>query len=220
MIRRPDWLDRMLGHVPGRGPRDWMCTISGRQYFVSNPRAADVNILDIAHHLSRLCRYTGAIEAEHYSVAEHSVHVSHLVPHEHALAGLMHDATEAYIADLNRPTKLQCADYQRLEDANWRVIAPVFGLPFELDPCVKAADTAMLARERDVLMPNVPAWLKPHWPRVELDASRITILALSPNKAKQLFLDRYYELTSGLGQPQCGRPTDGSPRTSVEPSYA
>src|ERR1035441_5569037 len=37
---------------------------------------------------------------------EHSVHVSQLCLPEHALWGLLHDASEAYLVDLPRPLKL------------------------------------------------------------------------------------------------------------------
>lgn len=73
-----------------------MQTFSGALYWPMDPRPEDVNILDIAHSLSMQCRYTGHV-SKFYSVAEHSVHVSNIVPKELAMCGLLHDATEAYL---------------------------------------------------------------------------------------------------------------------------
>src|SRR5690554_7094997 len=80
-------------------------TYTGRRFYPLDPNPADVCIEDIAHALSRITRFNAHINAEWYSVAEHSVHVSRIVPPEYALAGLLHDASEAYIADVSRPVK-------------------------------------------------------------------------------------------------------------------
>src|SRR5258708_302056 len=83
---------------------NWMQTYTGRAYWPADPRAEDVCIEDIAHALSLLCRYTGHCK-RFYSVAEHSILISQVVPPEYAFFGLMHDAQEAYINDLARPIK-------------------------------------------------------------------------------------------------------------------
>lgn len=69
----------------------------------------DIDHHDLAHHLSLICRYTGACPT-HYSVAQHSVYVATLMQRryasaEAALAGLLHDAAEAYFNDLASPVK-------------------------------------------------------------------------------------------------------------------
>ena len=197
-----NWRSALGLPEPGRGPADWMCTASGRQYFPANPRAEDIDVRDIAHHLSRINRYTGAILVEHYTVAEHSVHVSYACPRELAYVGLMHDWPEYVLNDLNRPTKHQCADYQRLEDLNWRVGAAKLGLPLQMPPEVKAADVAVYRAERRAgIMCPLPA----HEPYFDGDPAAVKILALAPNAARKLFLDRYYELTSGFAPPVCVR---------------
>jgi hypothetical protein len=72
-------------------------------------RPEDIAIKDIAHHLSLICRYTGACP-DHYSVAQHSLLVAgrmwmrHGVP-EAFMAGLLHDAAEAYFNDIASPVK-------------------------------------------------------------------------------------------------------------------
>ena len=45
-------------------------TYTGRYFDILNPQAKDVSIIDIAHALSQLCRFTGHTEFFH-SVAQH-----------------------------------------------------------------------------------------------------------------------------------------------------
>jgi len=174
------------------GIYDWMCTYSGVKYYPAAPDPRDVRIVDIAHHLARLCRYTGAIKTEHYSVAEHSVHVSYCVPPEMAFLGLMHDAPEAYINDINRPLKRSLPDYANIEKLNWVAVATKFNLPLELPPEIHAADVRVYLTERDALMPPMPGDTGYNGERAP-----VKILALAPNAAEYLFMQRYYELTRG-----------------------
>jgi flavin-dependent thymidylate synthase len=101
---------------------DWMQTYSGGRFYPGDPRIEQIELTDIARALSRICRYAGHCE-QFYSVAQHSVYVSGMVPPEHALCALMHDATEAYLVDIPRPLKRMLAGYTVLEDRLWRVIA-------------------------------------------------------------------------------------------------
>ena len=81
-----------------------------------------VNISDIAHSLSMICRFGGHVP-RHYSVAEHSLLVSDLIKDEYVaetrhqlkLAALLHDASEAYLGDVVSPLKRILPDYQRIE---------------------------------------------------------------------------------------------------------
>lgn len=85
---------------------DWMQTFSGRQFWPCDPRADEVCIEDIAHALSMQCRFAGHVR-KFYSVAEHCVRASWIVPDRFKLAALLHDAAEAYVVDLPRPIKRQ-----------------------------------------------------------------------------------------------------------------
>lgn len=180
-MKLPAWMT-------GRTKADWMCTFSGVQYYPASPRAEDVRIVDIAHALSMLCRYTGHC-SKFYSVAEHSVHVSHVVPPDLALLGLMHDATEAYVNDLSRPLKRSLPDYRKIEALNWYAIAEKFNLARHLPREVHDADIAVLLTEQAALMPRLPAEQG-----VSGEAARVHILAVSPPIAEKMFLQRYYEL--------------------------
>lgn len=91
-----------------------------------------VDIMDIAHALSMQCRFTGHLSA-FYSVAQHSVWVSLMVSLDggsraEAACGLLHDATEAYLADVARPFKAEIEGYAKLEAMLQSRIMHRFGL--------------------------------------------------------------------------------------------
>lgn len=181
-------------YARGVGRRgDWMQTSRGGMFWPLDPRPEEVFVEDIAWHLALICRYNGACGLDrpwHYSVAQHSVYVSYQVPKQHALAGLMHDAPEAYCCDVHRPLKRHLAGYKAIEHHIWKAVAQRFNLPVELDPCVKEADDAVLLAEQAQIMKKSPApWSVPG---VKADVS---IAELTPAQARRLFLRRFEELT-------------------------
>ena len=169
----------------------WMYTCSGVVYYPEDPRPAEINIEDIAHHLSMLCRFSGAV-SRYYSVAEHSYHVSHMVPPELALEALLHDATEAYLGDLIRPVKASCPDYKNLEEINDAAVRIRFKLsPYE-HPLVKKADNDILCNEYRELLPPMPTHVPWTWPGEY--RPEVKICGWNPGLAKVEFLMRYQEL--------------------------
>lgn len=135
----------------------WIVTHSGKQFDFHNPTPDMVCIEDIAHALSMSCRFGGHTRY-HYSVAQHSVNVAKLVPSEHKLAALLHDATEAYIGDMVSPLKVLMPEFKKKEEQIWEVIAEKFGVPVKMDPIIKWADLQMLKIEREHLIPNSEPW--------------------------------------------------------------
>jgi hypothetical protein len=118
---------------PGWHRGDWMQTFTGRKFYPTAPLADDIDIVDIAHALSHLCRYAGHVD-RFYSVAEHCVKVSEWVEAVTgdtgaALEALLHDATEAYVVDVPRPLKVQLPDYRRAEGRVQLAVWQRFGLP-------------------------------------------------------------------------------------------
>jgi hypothetical protein len=173
----------------------WMQTAGGRAYWPLDPRADEVFIDDIAHALGMLCRYGGHC-LDFYSVAEHSVHVSHLVPTEHALVALMHDATEAYCCDVPRPLKKGLANYAEIEQLNWLAICDAFAMDPALPECVHEADVAICYAERAALLLPSP---RDDWGmgmKSTMDVSRVRIFGHMPGRASKLFMNRFHELTN------------------------
>jgi hypothetical protein len=177
---------------PGR-TGDWTQVYSGKRFYVSDPRPEDVDIIDIAVHLGNLCRYGGGV-GHFYSVAEHSVHVSYMVPEQDALHGLLHDAPEFVLADQTRPVKRELRPDNRyfvLERLIWnKAIAPAFGLGFTMPASVKYADDQICLREKAVLKPRAGAWNLPYE-----DPTDVIIECLIPEFATNRFLRRFAELT-------------------------
>lgn len=178
--------------APPHDPHGWIQTFTGRKFFPLAPDINQICIEDIAHALSNLCRYTGHTK-HFYSVAEHSLLVSHQVPRRHALAGLLHDATEAYLIDLAKPVKrlAEMKPYRDAEDRLARVIAERFGLDTVEPPEVKEADLRLLATEAPQLMaPLHPEWKVPAEPYEGL-----LVAGHAPGVAERWFLNRFVELT-------------------------
>lgn len=168
---------------------DWMQTFTGRQFYPMDPRVEDIDAEDIGHALSLLCRYGGHL-SRFYSVAEHCVLMSGFVEPEHALAALLHDATEAYVVDVPRPLKQYLPDYREIEQRVWTVIAMKFGLELEIPKAVKDADTRILLTERNALMPNT----RYAWSMDNLLELPVQITGWGPIEAERQYLNRLREL--------------------------
>lgn len=173
-------------------------TYSGRRIEPYNPDPDAICVLDIAHHLSMLCRFTGAVRT-FYSVAQHSVLVSALCDPEDALAGLLHDAEEYVFADLNRPVKYGAGmeNYQSAARHLRAVIFEKYGLPAALPESVVRADANMLFTERrDLLAPlDVPEW---GHGVVGQPYQSFTIEPWTPAKAREEFCCRFAQLDMGM----------------------
>lgn len=169
---------------------DWMQTYSGRRFYPLDPHPDEIDPTDIAHALALLCRYGGHVD-RFYSVAEHCVLMSEAVAPEHALAALLHDATEAYVVDVPRPLKRQLPDYRAIEDRVWVAIAWRFNLPYELPGPVKAADDRILLTERNALMPRAERWEQDG----VVEPLPVDIQGWAPSEAERRYLDRLAALT-------------------------
>lgn len=151
----------------------------------------------LAHALSHLCRFNGHTRT-FYSVAQHSVLVSRLVPPEHALAALLHDGSEAFLGDVASPLKALLPDYRALEATMQARVLEAFGLPASLPECVHVADRMALCIEARSLLPGyVAARIADSVPLPgPLPDTRVE--PLSPAFAREAFKARLSELT-GVG---------------------
>lgn len=161
-------------------------TSTGRKAWPLNPQPDDICIEDIASALSKLCRFNGHTRS-FYSVAQHSVIVSHAVPGQFALCGLLHDASEAYLCDIPTPIKGHFPGYHELEDRLMQVIATQFGFAWPMPPDVKRADTrALVTEQRDLMLGSDRSY--PIMPFV------MPIEPLDPEAARKAFIARYREI--------------------------
>lgn len=170
----------------------WIRTITGKRIIVANPDPDSICIEDIAAGLAKVNRFNGQTDLG-YTVAQHSWWVSLIVPQEHALQALLHDAPEAYLSDLNSPAKQLCHDYRRLEARFNSAIMAHFGLPIQHHPDIRKADLVMLATEK---RDHMPLAADEEWPilRGVQPWPSSTLTVLSAKDAERLFLDRFEEL--------------------------
>ena len=84
------------------------------------PETDLIEIRDIAHALSYLCRANGHFKS-FYSVCQHSVNCAKEAAargysRRVQLACLLHDASEAYLSDVTRPVKQELPQYKEIEE--------------------------------------------------------------------------------------------------------
>lgn len=175
-----------------------MQTHSGRQFWPIDPRPDEIDLEDIAHALSHLCRFAGHVQC-FYSVAEHSIRVSYLAWAEKqdkrlALAALLHDATEAYVVDVPRPLKRFLSGYAEIESRVARCVEQRFDLETGIldHPLIKQWDEVLLATEARDLMGGQSAG---KW-HLRAEPLGQAIRPIAPADAKASFLACFGQLTS------------------------
>lgn len=139
-------------------------TYTGKDFHVFMPTEDQIDIIDIAHALSQLCRWGGHCN-KFYSVAQHSIIAARLIEYSDddpktkmrdAFCALLHDATEAYLVDLPRPIKRQIQQYKDTENHLYTKIAAKYNLPDPMPESVHTVDDDMLYYEWDYFMLNEP----------------------------------------------------------------
>lgn len=170
---------------------DWAQIYSGKKFWPLDPKPEEVDLKDIAHSLALQCRFNGHTNS-FFSIAQHSVLVSKIVSPEQALAGLFHDAAEAYTGDIVSPLKrFLPPEFKEIEMAIEKVIFEHFGIKNVNHIEIKRADKIALFTERRDVMSKSPAiWndegLFEPYPE--------KIIPLGPEEAEKEFLERYEEL--------------------------
>lgn len=136
-------------------PHQWIGTYSGKKVWPLDPHPDDIDIDDIAHSLSNICRFNG-FTSVHYSVATHCLLGAsicyRLYDKKTALAFLLHDAEEAYYGD--RPGPIKSKEDKEILKRISNCIAIKFGVDLDL-PVIHEIDAAMLYFEQMVLRPKL-----------------------------------------------------------------
>lgn len=148
-------IDRLLQDdvrgTGGLGPT-FCSTFTGQRFDISVPHADNIDIRDVAHHLSTINRYTGGAMFP-MSVAQHSVNVSRAAEQRKASpnlvkACLLHDAPEAYLNDITRPQKNLIRKFSASCYADWCALTNLYDniihIKFGIEP-LTAEDKAELA---------------------------------------------------------------------------
>jgi len=185
----------------------YIITASGRKFHPLTPVVEEVYLEDIASHLSKQARWTGATKGDKtYSIAQHSVMVSlycELITSDPVIAldGLHHDSSEVYLVDVARPVKYTpgfMEIYRRYEKALNVVIYDKFNLPWDGDhhPIVKDADNRMLATEARDVMPEPVDGYGVYEFDINTAYSQKIKNIWSPKKAREIFIARHNLLTS------------------------
>lgn len=196
------------GEVVGVGA---LTTFSGRLVDPLALRREDVVVDDVAHALAQINRFNGHTKFP-ISVAQHSVYVSRVAEafrrsagtavgaREVALAGLIHDAAEAYLGDVTKWLKDSpaFAEYRAAETRAQSLVYAVFGVTFQ--PEVEAADRLMVRYEGWI--GYGPDWFvaqphgHPNYPPIS-HSDRVLVEPWEPwdwPRAEREFLSRFAEL--------------------------
>jgi len=176
----------------------WIQTYTGNKFSFQDPQPEDVHLEDIIQSLSKQSRYLGHTLVGVYTVAQHSVLVSHIVSPELQLDGLFHDAPEAYYGDVTRPLKMWI---EQQIGISWRdlvgrideVVASALGVEYPIPQEVKEADDKIIATEKRDLMAPGPPWC----PLPEPCEGRIK--PVEPATSATLFRHRYQRLLDLYG---------------------
>ena len=139
----------------------YITTVTGIHFYPLNPNPKDIDIEDIAHALSLICRANGHFR-HFYSVAQHCIAcaeeaIERGYSPEVILGCLLHDASEAYLCDVTRPVKKHIPQYLQAEEKLQEVIWKRF-IGRELTDAEKKLifeiDDDILSMEFRLLMPE------------------------------------------------------------------
>lgn len=162
-----------------------------------SPTPDMVNVADIAHACALNCRFNGHLKT-HYSVAQHCVLAANIIMEQTndpvlSLWGLLHDASEAYIADLASPIKKGIPGYKETENGIQAAVIAKYKLPETEPAIVKEVDLRLLVTEARDLMPR--SWLLRHgWKYNAEPYTQFTIDGWEWQKAEQEYLKTFETL--------------------------
>ena len=106
---------------------DYIMTYTGIHFTPTDPDPEGIDIVDIAHALSLLCRGNGHVK-QFFSIGEHCIRCAleaeaRGYSDRMILACLLHDGAEAYMSDVPRPYKQEMLQYQEWEN---RLLAMIY----------------------------------------------------------------------------------------------
>ena len=139
----------------------YITTVTGIHFYPLDPNPDDIDINDIAHALSLICRANGHF-MHFYSVAQHCIAcaeeaIERGYSPEVILGCLLHDASEAYLCDVTRPVKKHIPQYLQAEEKLQEVVWKRFigrELTKDEKKLIFEIDDDILSQEFHLLMPE------------------------------------------------------------------
>lgn len=170
---------------------DFIETYTGRPFWPLAPKASDVSVIDIAHHLAGQPRYSGA-SSPWYVTAQHCCLLADFVQERggtplDCLQILMHDAAEAYLVDIPRPVKQHMPQFRLWDKAINNAVREWLGLADTPIPeWQDELDSRIIVDERAQVMSDSGL----DWGH-DLEPLGVTIEPWANMIAEQQFLMRY-----------------------------
>lgn len=174
---------------------------SGSYYDYENPEDSFLTIEDVAYGLGFTCRFRGQCveratgQRVFYSVADHCVIMSHVVPPELAFDALMHEIGETTCGDTPGPLKAICPDIKMVEKLCEVAGFSQYGVAMSDKKTIKHYDLCMLATERR----DLTVWRGETWAWLDLPGIMPlpqVIVPRSPEASAVAFIERYQELAA------------------------
>lgn len=136
----------------------------GKLTDINNIKADKLDVAEMARTLQRIPRYNCHSDFE-WTVGQHSLLVAKILEDkgqslEVQLAGLLHDASEAYINDVIRPIKVYLKEYFKYENRVEDAILSKFGLKGLETYAYREADNLALYAESAKLIGLNNDWVK------------------------------------------------------------
>lgn len=156
---------------------------------------SQITITDIAHALSHCCRYSGHCN-RFFSVAEHCILAAKYAEAcglsvNDQLYWLLHDATEAYMADVPSPLKRMLSEYKKLEEKLLDTVLRKYGVTKPED--TSTIDLVILRKEAEVLFTfknDDEIWYL-DLPEADHD---VFIIGVTPSVVKSSFIRKFESL--------------------------
>lgn len=177
----------------GRGFRVYMP--SGIYFYPEDPHFEEFDIKDVAHKLAFICRYGGATKV-YYSVAEHCVILSHLIPGDKRTkrTALIHDVAEFALQDIMRPLKQKCRPwYDELERKIEIQASIAFHVDLPVSDEILEYDLRICMNEKSHLL-NTPLDYMNELEKSHGPLDNVVIKGWNPYEARDRFLERWAEL--------------------------
>jgi hypothetical protein len=108
----------------------YLTTHSGIRFDILRPDPDMIDLQDIAYQLSRIPRYNASSEPI-WTVAQHSILLTYIVPNPYKPWALFHDSAEAYIGDIYTDLKQLFPELKQIEHNILEKVAQKFGLSFD-----------------------------------------------------------------------------------------